>query len=80
MIRRASFYHRKLLQLHDFLQRRDATLPLPPVDGTPVTYLRDHLAAVERAVEDGVLWYRDYIARARNGYAADQRMGSASSP
>src|SRR4029453_6758897 len=89
-----------------------------------VAFLRDHLAALERAVEDGVdvrryyawslldnfewehgyakrfgivhadyepqrrtpkrsgLWYRDYIARARNlnGYAADQRTGSASSP
>jgi beta-glucosidase len=93
-------------------------------DPERVAYLRDHLAAVERAVEDGVdvrryyawslldnfewehgyskrfgiihvdyetqrrtpkrsgLWYRDYIARARNGngYGADQRTGSASSP
>jgi beta-glucosidase len=89
-----------------------------------VAYLRDHLAALERAVADGVdvrryyawslldnfewehgyskrfgivhvdydtqrrtpkrsgLWYRDYIARARNlnSYVADQRIGSASSP
>ena len=90
-----------------------------------MAYLRDHLAALVRAVADGVdvrrhsawsllddfewehgyskrfgivhvdyetqrrtpkrsaRWYRDSIARARNGggvQAADQRMGSASSP
>ena len=91
-------------------------------DPQRVAYLRDHLAALERAVADGVdvrryyawslldnfewehgyskrfgivhvdyatqrrtpkrsaLWFRDYIARARNGYAVDQRTGSASSP
>jgi len=93
-------------------------------DPQRVAYLRDHLAALERAVADGVdvrryyawslldnfewehgyskrfgivhvdyatqrrtpkrsaLWFRDYIARARNGGAqvADQRTGSASSP
>jgi beta-glucosidase len=93
-------------------------------DPRRVAYMRDHLAALERAVAEGVdvrryfawslldnfewehgyskrfglvhvdyetqrrtpkrsaLWYRDYIARARNGgaQAADQRTGSASSP